>query len=283
MKTQLCCHEALPSEDTDLDFDLPSWTSGLYGLYIPIGICIRLSCSRKITKCKRWCLGLNYSRSGKQSNRQSSRAGLSRDSGRSSSRSRWRSSSVSCYRISSKRIGSQSRRVKVTFYKNVQKPTVFSPMELHTEPFTKPLLNNKTKSGRHYDDSNNPWSTVGSAANQKIRPRNLKIRLLADHIFTKNQTKSKPKLAILRSKSDLFQKLNYAIKPGPSNVWEFSFIWELAKCVEEEECVWEFVFISFFVLNKVFLNSSFQNIYKSYASSAMGGKSWPKLGRLHLA
>ena len=37
-----------------------------------------------------------------------------------------------------------------------------------------------------------------SAAKQKIRPRNLKIRLLSDHIFTKNQTKSRPKLAILR-------------------------------------------------------------------------------------
>ena len=37
-----------------------------------------------------------------------------------------------------------------------------------------------------------------SAAKQKIRPRNLKIRLLSDHISTKNQTKSGPKLAILR-------------------------------------------------------------------------------------
>ena len=57
---------------------------------------------------------------------------------------------------------------------NVQKPPFFSPMELHTEPFTKPLLNNKTKSGRHYDDSNYPWSTEGSGANKKIRPRILK-------------------------------------------------------------------------------------------------------------
>ena len=31
-----------------------------------------------------------------------------------------------------------------------------------------------------------------SAAKQKIRPRNLKIRLLSDHISTKNQTKSGP-------------------------------------------------------------------------------------------
>ena len=51
-----------------------------------------------------------------------------------------------------------------------------------------------------------------SAAKQKIRPRNLKIRLLSDHIFTKNQTKSGPKLAILRSKSDLFLKHYSKIK-----------------------------------------------------------------------
>ena len=50
VKTQLCHHEALPSEDTDSDFDLPSWTSGLYGLYVSIGVYIRLSCSRKIPK-----------------------------------------------------------------------------------------------------------------------------------------------------------------------------------------------------------------------------------------
>ena len=54
-------------------------------------------------------MGPNCSRSGTQSNRKSSRAGLSRDSGRSSSRNRWRSSSVSCYRGSRKRIGSQNR------------------------------------------------------------------------------------------------------------------------------------------------------------------------------
>ena len=57
---------------------------------------------------------------------------------------------------------------------------------------------------------------VCSAAKQKIKPRNLKIRLLSDHIFTKNQTKSKPKLAILRSKSDLFPKLNY-------DIWQTNF------------------------------------------------------------
>ena len=45
-----------------------------------------------------------------------------------------------------------------------------------------------------------------SAAKQKIRQINLKIRLLSDHIFTKNQTKSGPKLAILRLKSDWFPK-----------------------------------------------------------------------------
>ena len=42
-----------------------------------------------------------------------------------------------------------------------------------------------------------------SAAKQKIRPRNLKIRLSSDHISTKTQTKVGPKLPILRSKSDL--------------------------------------------------------------------------------
>ena len=47
-----------------------------------------------------------------------------------------------------------------------------------------------------------------SAAKQKIRPRNLKIRLLSDHI----STKSGPKLAILSSKSDLFPKHNSNIR-----------------------------------------------------------------------
>ena len=51
-----------------------------------------------------------------------------------------------------------------------------------------------------------------SAAKQKIRPRNLKIRLLSDHISTKNQTKSGPKFAILRLKSDLSQKFIFDIE-----------------------------------------------------------------------
>ena len=42
--------------------------------------------------------------------------------------------------------------------------------------------------------------------------KNLKIRLLSDQISTKNQTKSGPKLAILRSKSDLFQKIVFDIE-----------------------------------------------------------------------
>ena len=51
-----------------------------------------------------------------------------------------------------------------------------------------------------------------SAAKQKIRPRNLQIRLLSDHISTKSQTKSGTKLAILSSKSDLFPKHNSNIR-----------------------------------------------------------------------
>jgi hypothetical protein len=39
---------------------------------------------------------------------------------------------------------------------------------------------------------------VSSAAKHKIRLRNLKIWLISDHISTKNQTKTGPKLAILR-------------------------------------------------------------------------------------
>ena len=41
---------------------------------------------------------------------------------------------------------------------------------------------------------------------------NLKIKLLSDNIFTKNQTKSGPELSILMSKLDLFQKLNFNIR-----------------------------------------------------------------------
>ena len=49
------------------------------------------------------------------------------------------------------------------------------------------------------------FSPFPSAAKQKIRPRNIKIRLLSDPISTKSQTKSGPKLAIMVVKSDLFQ------------------------------------------------------------------------------
>ena len=59
-----------------------------------------------------------------------------------------------------------------------------------------------------------------SAAKRKTRPRNLKIRLLSDHISTKNQTKSGPKLAILRSKSDWFPKPN-------SDIRRINFYWKI--------------------------------------------------------
>ena len=45
-----------------------------------------------------------------------------------------------------------------------------------------------------------------SAAKLKIRPRNLKIRLLSDHIPTKNQTKSGPELVIFKVKIRLVLK-----------------------------------------------------------------------------
>ena len=63
-------------------------------------------------------------------------------------------------------------------------------------------------SGEHLDVAEDQLS----AANQKIRPRNLKIRLLSDHISIKNQTKSRPELTILRSKSDLLPKHNSVIR-----------------------------------------------------------------------
>ena len=44
-----------------------------------------------------------------------------------------------------------------------------------------------------------------SAAKKKIRPMNPKIRLLSDHISTKNQTKSGPYSQILMSKSDFYK------------------------------------------------------------------------------
>ena len=47
------------------------------------------------------------------------------------------------------------------------------------------------------------------AENQTKKP---KIRLLSDHISTKIQTKSRPELTILRSKSDLFPKPNSDIR-----------------------------------------------------------------------
>ena len=31
-------YEALPIEDTDLDLDIASWQSGLYGLYVSLGV-----------------------------------------------------------------------------------------------------------------------------------------------------------------------------------------------------------------------------------------------------
>ena len=40
---------------------------------------------------------------------------------------------------------------------------------------------------------------------RKSNPRNLKIRLLSGPIFTTNWTKSRPKLAYLRSKSEVFK------------------------------------------------------------------------------
>ena len=50
-----------------------------------------------------------------------------------------------------------------------------------------------------------------SAAKQKLGPTNLKSDFY--HIFTKNQTKSGPKLTIVRKKSHLFKKLYFKVEP----------------------------------------------------------------------
>ena len=69
-------------------------------------------------------------------------------------------------------------------------------------------LNEKLEALKQIKENTKKKKIVSSGAKKKIRPRNLKIRLLSDHIYTKNQTKSRHKLSILRKKSDLFPKLN---------------------------------------------------------------------------
>ena len=70
---------------------------------------------------------------------------------------------------------------------------------------------------------------VCRAAKQKIRQRNIKIRLLSDHISTKNQTKSRPKCAILRSKSDLLKKTLIPTLSKSTFLWKYSVFRKLFK------------------------------------------------------
>ena len=67
----------------------------------------------------------------------------------------------------------------------------------------------KVKADAGKDRFDTQSKSLISAAKQKIRPGNLTIRLLSDHISTENQTKSRPKLAIFRSKSDFKKETKF--------------------------------------------------------------------------